>query len=118
MADSWDKFVDSAKDFAGTVAGAAGDFYGKSKEYFNIKRLEYQLREKYRQLGRLQYKIEIGEDISSADKEELIADITELYEEIKRNNGKEQQYDYTTCESCSSVIPNDAKFCPGCGEEL
>ena len=116
MSDSWDKIVDSAKDFAGTVAGAAGDLYGKSKDYFNIKRLEYQLREKYRVLGKLQYRIEMKEDVAVSEKEELISAITTLREEI--TEGKDMQYEYITCEGCGSVIPEDAKFCPGCGEQL
>jgi len=118
MADSWDKIVDSAKDFAGTVAGAAGDLYGKGKDYFNVKRLEHHLREKYRLLGRLQYKIEINETASLEDKEELVKSITNLIEEIKKSEEKEQQYEYITCESCGSAIPSDARFCPGCGEKL
>jgi len=118
MSDSWDKIVDSAKDFAGTVAGAAGDLYGKGKEYFNVKRLEHHLREKYRLLGRMQYKIEMGEDISSDDKDEIVKAITELIDDIKKTEDKEQQYEYITCEACGSAIPSDARFCPGCGVQL
>ena len=118
MSDSWDKFVDSAKDFAGTVAGAAEDLYGKGKDYFNIKRLEHQLKEKYRALGRIQYKIETDEEVSLSEKEELIKTITELRNEILRNDGKDQQLEDIVCESCGSSIPGDAKFCPGCGVQL
>ena len=118
MTDSWDKFVDGAKDFAGTVAGAAGELYGKSKEYFSVKRLEYQLREKYRLLGKLQYKIEIKDDVDTDEKENLVKHITALREEIKNRNGKEQNFEYIICKNCEAAIPSDAKFCPGCGMQL
>ena len=118
MAENWDKFVDSAKDFAGTVAGAAEDLYGKGKDYFNLKRLEHRLREKYRALGRLQYKIETNEEVAAGEKEELINAISELRKEIQEGNGSDVQEEEIVCEACGSAIPGDAKFCPGCGVQL
>ena len=118
MAETWDKIVDTAKDFAGTVAEAAGDLYGKGKDYLHLKKLEYKLREKYRLLGRIQFKIETEDGAASGDKEDVIKDIIELRKEIEQNNGKDQHFEDIICEDCGSVIPGDARFCPGCGVKL
>ena len=118
MADKWEKIVDGARDVAGTVAEAAGDIYGKGKEFVNLKRIEWQLRDRYCKLGKLQYQIEINADANPEEKEELIANISKLREDLKRSGGREQKSGYMVCESCKSSIPDDSKFCPGCGKQL
>ena len=118
MADNWDKFVDGAKEVAGTVADAAGGLYEKGKDYIHIKRLEWQLRDGYRKLGTLQYQAETGAETDDEEKAALVTSIGEILEELKSSGGHEQKYEFTACKACGAMIASDARFCPNCGEKL
>ncbi len=115
MTDAWDKFVDGAREVVNSVADVAGGLYEKGKDYVNVKRLQGQLRDSYRQLGRIQYQIETGVAVEKKDKADLIEAITALREELKKTDEEEMKYEFVACKSCGELIASDAKFCSNCG---
>ncbi|MCL2539308.1 MAG: zinc ribbon domain-containing protein [Oscillospiraceae bacterium] len=118
MADNWDKFVDGAREVAGTVADAAGGLYEKGKDYIHIKRLEWQLRDNYRKLGILQYQAETGTEMDEEEKAALVTAIGEIIDELKNSGSSEQKYEFAACKECGAMIAGDARFCPSCGVKV
>lgn len=55
-----DKFVQSAKDLAGTVSDKTRQTASTAKVEFDIKKAEKELEKAYRAMGRIAYRIEIG----------------------------------------------------------
>lgn len=115
MSDSWDKFVDGAREVAESVADAAGGFYEKSKDYIHVKRLEWQLRDNYRKLGMLQYQAETGTGADDEEKSALVAAIKDIHDELKSAGSSDSKFEFVACAACGAMIMNDARFCPNCG---
>lgn len=118
MADAWDKFVDGAKDVVNSVADVAGGLYEKGKGYVNIKRVEAQLRDNYRLLGKLQYQAETGQNYDEGQKAELIKKIGDQLDELKRAGTEEGTYEFVTCKNCGAMISSEASYCPNCGVKV
>lgn len=115
MTDAWDKFVDGARDVVNTMADVAGNLYEKGKGYVNVKRVEMQLRDDYRLLGKLQYQAEMGQDHDEEQKKSLVEKISDQLEELKRAGTEEGKYEFISCKNCGAMISNEANFCPSCG---
>jgi ribosomal protein L40E len=118
MSEKWDKFVDTTKEVASSVADAAENLIEKGKDFINLKKLEARLKECYRSLGEYTYKEVVGETVVEEDKEALIEEISCIIESIAAQKGEEYSVDVEFCKECGTELPEDSNFCKNCGAKV
>lgn len=114
-----DDVVFNAKAAASAVSKKAVTVYDASKHKISAAEIRCEINKKLKELGKVTYKSEVhGVDLF-AEKENLIAEIKELIENLNIINGhiaaiKSQ----TKCPQCEAKIPKNSVFCNICGTKL
>jgi rubrerythrin len=118
MADAWDRFMDGTREAFNTVADVAEDLFDKGKGYVNDKRAEQRLKECYRDLGRLQYRIEMGDPADEDEKKRLVDAIKALLEELRGNGDDGGKHAFFVCNNCGHMVKEGDTFCSNCGQKV
>ena len=112
-------FVVNAKAAASAVSKKAVTFYDASKHKISAAEIRGEINKKLKELGKVTYKSEVHGTDLFAEKEQLIAEIKELIENLNIINGhiaaiKSQR----KCPQCEARVPKNSIYCNICGTKL
>ncbi len=115
----FDDAVVNAKAAASAVSKKAVTFYDASKHKISAAEIRGEINKKLKELGKITYKSEVHGTDLFAEKEQLIAEIKELIENLNIINGhiaaiKSQR----KCPQCEARVPKNSVFCNICGTKL
>ena len=115
----FDDAVVNAKAAASAVSKKAVTFYDASKHKITAAEIRGEINKKLKELGKITYKSEVHGTDLFAEKEQLIAEIKELIENLNIINGyiasiKSQR----KCPQCEARVPKNSIFCNICGTKL
>lgn len=115
----FDDAVVNAKAAASAVSKKAVTFYDASKHKISAAEIRGEINKKLKELGKVTYKSEVHGTDLFAEKEQLIAEIKELIENLNIINGhiaaiKSQR----KCPQCEARVPKNSVFCNFCGTKL
>lgn len=115
----FDDAVVNAKAAASAVSKKAVTFYDASKHKITAAEIRGEINKKLKELGKITYKSEVHGTDLFAEKEQLIAEIKELIENLNIINGyiasiKSQR----KCPQCEARVPKNSVFCNICGTKL
>ena len=115
----FDDAVVNAKAAASAVSKKAVTFYDASKHKISAAEIRGEINKKLKELGKVTYKSEVHGTDLFAEKEQLIAEIKELIENLNIINGhiaaiKSQR----KCPQCEARVPKNSIYCNICGTKL
>ena len=115
----FDDAVVNAKAAASAVSKKAVTFYDASKHKISAAESRGEINKKLKELGKVTYKSEVHGTDLFAEKEQLIAEIKELIENLNIINGhiaaiKSQR----KCPQCEARVPKNSIYCNICGTKL
>ena len=115
----FDDAVVNAKAAASAVSKKAVTFYDASKHKISAAEIRGEINKKLKELGKVTYKSEVHGTDLFAEKEQLIAEIKELIENLNSINGhiaaiKSQR----KCPQCEARVPKNSIYCNICGTKL
>ena len=115
----FDDAVVNAKAAASAVSKKAVTFYDASKHKISAAEIRGEINKTLKELGKVTYKSEVHGTDLFAEKEQLIAEIKELIENLNIINGhiaaiKSQR----KCPQCEARVPKNSIYCNICGTKL
>ena len=118
--DFMDDLKDRATDVATATSKKVAEIYANTKLKLTISERKAQLRNLYRELGEIVYRASIGDgDDVKDDIEDKISEITlarEILDEMQKS--EMQSKNLKACPYCDAKVPQGAKFCSNCGNEM
>lgn len=118
--DIMDEIKDKANDVASVTSKKVAEIYANTKLKLNISERKGQLRNLYRELGEIVYKLSNGNDsVTQNDVEDKIAEINltlEILDELME--GERQLKKMKLCPYCGEDVQEKSNYCPNCGNEM
>lgn len=108
-------FTDYISDAAKTVKNATSDAISATEKRFKLIKLNSELDEMYKTLGKIRYTVINDSVIATEEEIKLCDEISRLIEEIRELR---MQKNCCICNNCSNKISRNDAFCPFCGIKI